>query len=144
MRKSIVAVLVLMAAATGVRGDAPLTTADLVRFLKAGISEKTILTELDNRGFSEPLDFTRETTLREAGASETLVVAVRRTAPPEVVAAPAAPAPPRSARYEPPTVIAAPSGTPGQKPTFATATRTVRVPVSVLDKTGHPLMGLHG
>jgi VWFA-related protein len=145
MRKSIVAVLLLMAAATGVRGDAPLTTADLVRFLKAGISEKTILTELDNRGFSEPLDFTRETALRDAGASETLVVAVRRTAPPEVVTAPAAPAAPKPSRPADLTapLVAVPAGK-GQTPTFAAATRTVRVPVSVLDRAGHPMMGLHG
>ncbi len=136
--------LALLAAAAGVRGEAPLTTADLVRFLKAGISEKTILTELDNRGFSEPLDFGRETSLREAGASETLVVAVRRTAPPEVVAAPIAPAPPRTARYEPPVPIVAAPGGAGGKPTFAAATRTVRVPVSVLDRRGQPLMGLQG
>ncbi len=144
MRKSIVAVLVLLAAAVGVRGEAPLTTADIVRFLKAGISEKTILTELDNRGFSEPLDFTRETTLREAGASETLVVAVRRTAPPEVVAAPAVPPAPRPSRPGDLTtpLVTVPGGK-GQTPTFSAATRTVRVPVSVLDRAGHPLMGLH-
>jgi VWFA-related protein len=144
MRKCIVAVLVLMAAAVGVRGDAPLTTADLVRFLKAGISEKTILTELNNRGFSETLDFTRETALRDAGASETLVVAVRRTAPPEVVAAPAAPPAPKASR---PTELTAPlvavPAANGKTPTFSADTRTVRVPVSVLDRAGHPMMGLH-
>jgi VWFA-related protein len=144
LSRAFVALALLTAAPTGARGEAPLTTADLVRFLKAGISEKTILTELDNRGFSEPLDFGRETTLREAGASETLVVAVRRTAPPEVVAAPAIPSASRSARPETAVPIVAPPGSAGEKPTFAAATRTVRVPVSVLDKTGHPLMGLHG
>jgi VWFA-related protein len=144
LSRTIVALALLAAAATGVRGEAPLTTADLVRFLKAGISEKTILTELDNRGFSEPLDFGRETTLREAGASETLVVAVRRTAPPEVVAVPVVPAPPRTARYEAPTPIAVAPGSRSETPTFAAATRTVRVPVSVVDRTGRPLMGLHG
>jgi VWFA-related protein len=141
---ALVALALLTAAVTGARGEAPLTTADLVRFLKAGISEKTILTELDNRGFSEPLDFGRETRLREAGASETLVVAVRRTAPPEVVATPVVPGPPRSARSEAAVPIVVAPGSTGEKPTFATATRTVRVPVSVLDKAGQPLMGLHG
>jgi VWFA-related protein len=144
LSRAIVVLVLLGAAAPGARGEAPLTTADLVRFLKAGISEKTILTELDNRGFSEPLSFERETSLREAGATETLVVAVRRTSPPEVVAAPVVPAPPRTARYEPGAPILAAPGAKGEKPTFSAAARTVRVPVSVLDKSGRPLMGLHG
>ncbi len=138
------AVLLLMALAASVRGEAPLTTADVVRFLRAGISEHTILTELGDRGFAEPLDQAREAALRDAGASETLVVAVRRTAPPEVVVAPAFPArssPPRTAAEG--LWLSSPGGN-GQKPTFAASTRTVRVPVSVLDKTGQPIMGLHG
>ena len=144
LSRACVALVLLTAVVTGARGDAPLTTADLVRFLKAGISEKTILTELDSRGFSEPLDFGRETTLREAGASETLLVAVRRTAPPEVVAAPVVPPPPRSARPETAVPLVVSPASAGEKPTFAAATRTVRVPVSVLDRTGQPMMGLHG
>src|SRR5712691_4268188 len=75
----IAAVPLCVAMASLARGDAPLTTADLVRFLKASISERTILLELQSRGFGEPLDLARETTLREAGATETLIVAVRRT-----------------------------------------------------------------
>src|SRR6266852_2328319 len=74
-------VLLLVSLATGARGDDPLTTTDLVKFLRAGISERTILAELHDRGFSEPLDLAREDALRDAGASETLVVAVRRVAP---------------------------------------------------------------
>jgi VWFA-related protein len=58
------------------------------------------------------------------------------------VAAPIVPAPPKTARYEPPAPIV--PGPAGEKPTFAMATRTVRIPVSVLDKRGQPLMGLHG
>ena len=55
--------------AIGVRGDDPLATADLVRFLRAGISERIILAELRDRGFGEPLDSARETQLRDAGAT---------------------------------------------------------------------------
>jgi hypothetical protein len=73
----------------GGRADAPLTAADVVRFLQAGISEPTILLELQNRDFGEPLDPPREAALREAGASETLIVAIRRVAP-----VPPAPSPP--------------------------------------------------
>jgi VWFA-related protein len=117
------------------RGDAPLTTADLVRFLKASISERTILLELQGRGFGEPLDLARETTLREAGATETLIVAVRRVAPVEKPGRPAAPLGPRSPSTSAPAL---------QGPIFASGTRTVRVPVSVLDKAGEPVLGLTG
>jgi VWFA-related protein len=133
--------LLLLAMAEGARGEAPLATADIVRFLRAGISERTILAELRERGFAELLDWAREATLREAGASETLVVAVRRAAPMEKAASPApAPSPPTpSGEGPPPGPIA---GRIGPQPSFAAVTRTVRVPVSVLDKNGEPLMGL--
>jgi VWFA-related protein len=133
----VVVLLLLLAMAGAARGDAPLTTADLVRFLRAGISERTILSELGDRGFAEPLDQVREATLREAGASASLVEAVRRTGPPEVVAAP--PPPARSSATPPPARKSDVHG-----PTFSAATQTVRVPVSVLDKSGRPLTGLRG
>src|SRR5438874_1777510 len=79
---AVLALVVLsLAGSAVVRGDGPLMTADLVRFLKAGISESTILTELETRGFGETLESAREATLRSAGATETLIVAVRRLAP---------------------------------------------------------------
>lgn len=140
----VVVLMVLGALAGAARGDAPLTTADVVRFLRAGIGERTILAELSDRGFAEPLDQAREAALREAGATETLVVAVRRTGPPEVLTAPPAPArssPPRPAADGPPFPRTDASAS---RPTFAAGTRTVRVPVSVIDKSGQPLMGLHG
>jgi VWFA-related protein len=124
-----VAVLLLFALAPGTWGQAPLNTADLVRFLQAGLSERSILAELRDRGFAEPLDPAREADLREAGASETLIVAVRRAAPAEKADPP------------PPAERVLTRGR-GQEPTFATATRTVRVPVSVLDKGGQPVLGL--
>ncbi|HVQ30530.1 MAG TPA: VWA domain-containing protein [Vicinamibacteria bacterium] len=131
----LVAVLLLAVLGVPARAEAPLDTASLVRFLRAGIGERTILAELKDRGFGEALDATREAALREAGASETLVVAVRAAAP--------EPAP------VPPTARAAPLSVPPvaatlHEPTFAAATRTVRVPVSVLDKDGRPVMGLKG
>jgi VWFA-related protein len=137
--------LMLLAAflATSVRGDAPLTTADVVVFLRAGISERTILTELADRGFREPLDAGHEEALRNAGASETLVVAVRRAAPapaPPPAAATPAPRDPRSATRSSSPVV---PQTAGRGPTFTADTRTVRVPVSVLDKQGAPVIGLH-
>ena len=116
------------------RGDAPLTTADLVRFLHASISESTILVELQSRGFGESLDRARETTLREAGATETLIVAVRRVAPAETPAR-LAPTSPKGGSTSAPAI---------QVPIFASSTRTVRVPVSVLDKAGEPVLGLSG
>src|SRR5712691_4607742 len=90
---------VLLVALTGLAfGDAPLTTADLLRFLKVGISERTIVAELQTRGFAEPLDQTRENALREAGATETLIVAVRRVAKSDGSAPPSTPpAPPAAA-----------------------------------------------
>ena len=134
------AVVVLGAAlAAAAPGDDPLVAADVVRFLRAGISEHTILAELRERGFGEPLDAAAEATLREAGASETLIVAVRRTAPPPLAAPVAVPAtPPRGAAPPPPA-----AGT-GRAPTFAATARSVRVPVSVLDKSGQPVLGLRG
>jgi Mg-chelatase subunit ChlD len=113
--------------------DQALTTADVVGFLKAHISEHTILLEVQSRGFGETLDQARETMLREAGATETLIVAVRRVAPAEKVASPP-PAPRASAA----------SGTTMAGPIFASRTRTVRVPVSVVDKAGEPVLGLTG
>ena len=128
-----IAVLLLAALAGGATGDATLTTADLVRFLRAGISEHTILAELRERGFGEALDEAREVELRAAGASETLVVAVRRAAPAsKPTASPAAPPGPARPRSE----------ASAHEPTFAAGTRTVRVPVSVLDKAGEPVLGL--
>jgi len=138
-----VAAVALLALGLGAaaRGDAPLGTQDLIRFLGAGISEKTILTELETRGFAETLDIEREGALRRAGASETLVVAVRRLAP-------AAVAPPA---HSSPSGAPAASGVAGAPPppraagtglTFKAGTRSVRVPVSVLDKKGQPVLGL--
>jgi VWFA-related protein len=121
-----------MAARAG--GDQALTTADIVRFLKANISEHTILLEVQSRGFGEPLDQARETMLREAGATETLIVAVRRVAPAEKAAGPPPSAPRASST----------SGTAIAGPIFASSTRTVRVPVSVVDKAGEPVLGLSG
>ena len=77
----LVAFLLLAILAGPARAEAPLDTADVVRFLRAGISERTILTEIKGRGFGEALDATREASLREAGATETLVVAVGLAAP---------------------------------------------------------------
>jgi VWFA-related protein len=129
-----VAALFLAAVAGDARADAPLTAADVVRFLRAGISEQTIVIELSGRGFAEPLDPPREAALRGAGASETLIVAIRRAAP-----APAPAVPPRPAAYAPPVLVTPEDG---HEPTFSASTRTVRVPVSVLDPSGEPVMGL--
>jgi len=131
---------VLAALAAGAGGDDPLAAADVARFLKAGISEHTILTELRERGFAEPVDEAVETTLREAGASETLIVAVRRAAPqrPATAAAPVVVTPQGRA---PAAVVPA---TGGHVPTFGASAKSVRVPVSVLDKQGQPILGLQG
>jgi len=132
------AAVLLIALAASARASSPLVTDDVVRFLRAGISEPTILVELQSRGFGEPLDATREASLRTAGASETLIVAIRRAAPaaPKAQAA-TAPAP---AKVYAPGVVVTPLD--GHEPTFAVATRTVRVPVSVLDRAGEPVLGL--
>ena len=127
-------VLLWVAMAASVRADQALTTLDVVRFLKASISERTILLELQSRGFGEPLDAARENQLRQAGATETLIVAIRRVAPAEKEAGPAPPAPRTSG----------PSGTTVAGPIFAAGTRTVRVPVAVLDRAGEPVLGLSG
>jgi len=134
----ILAVVFIVAALPGI-ADAPLTTADVVKFLKAGISERTILTELGSRGFGEPLEAAREATLREAGATETLVVAIRRTAPAaKDQVAPRGPTPPMAEGV----VVLSPQTVAPKPLTFAADTRTVRVPVSVADKAGKPVLGL--
>ena len=140
VRAGTVVVLVLAALAAGARGDDPLDAADVVRFLAAGISERTILTELRERGFAEPMDEAVETTLREAGATETLIVAIRRAAPqrPSTAAAPVVVTPQSGAP------VAAPPAPVGRVPTFGASAKSVRVPVSVLDKQGNPILGLHG
>jgi VWFA-related protein len=135
-----VAALLLVALAGGARADSPLTAADVARFLKAGISEHTILVELESRGFAEPLDAAREATLREAGASETLIVALRRKAPAATSSKAARPPAPPPLTVDDQTVIVTPQS--GHEPTFTAAARTVRVPVSVLDRSGEPVLGL--
>ncbi len=138
------AVVVLLAvvaiAAAGRAADDPLTTADVVRFLRAGLSERTILTELRDRGFGEMLDATHEAALRQAGATETLVVAIRRVAPAAPLVAPVVTVTPRPRENTPPpAAVEGPRGL-----TFGAATKSVRVPVSVLDKRGEPVLGLTG
>jgi VWFA-related protein len=124
--------------------DAALTAADVVRFLDAGISERTILAELRERGYAEAIDAPVETRLRAAGASETLVVALRRAASPAaaVPAAPAVPAAAEAPRRPAEWAEPASAGHPGL--TFSATARSVRVPVSVLDKRGEPVLGLTG
>ena len=138
----VVLLLAVVAVAAGVTAaEDPLSTADLVRFLRAGLSERTILTELKDRGFGEPLEATREAALRAAGATETLIVAVRRAAPgappPSAPAATATPRPRAEGAAPPP--VEGPHGL-----TFSAAAKSVRVPVSVLDKRGEPVLGLSG
>jgi len=132
----ILAALLLLAMSAFALTDPPLTTADMVRFLRAGISEHTMITELQDRGFWAPLDSTSETFLRAEGASDALVAAVRRAAPQP----PTPPAPPQAPSAKP---IERPPAVPGE-PSFSTSARTVRVPVSVLDKAGEPVLGLKG
>ena len=137
--RGIAFLLLILGAGSARAAAAPaLTAADVVRFLRAGISEPTIQLELTSRGFAEPLDAAREASLREAGASDTLIVAIRRVARP--LPQPAAPRPPA------PTYATGVIVTPhdGPETTFAVATRTVRVPVSVLDSAGEPVLGLNG
>src|SRR5258708_6281104 len=126
----ILALLLLLAMAGGARAEAPLVTADIVRFLRAGISERTILAELRERGFAELLDWPRETAIREAGASETLVVALRRAAPPDNGSTAPPSTTPTPSRESPPPGPTAGRGPP--QPTFPAAPRTLRAPASRL------------
>lgn len=116
--------------------DAPLRIADLVRFLQAGVSERAILSEVRERGVGEPFDAEKEQALRSAGATDAVVDAVRSAAPQPP---PPPPVVPRAADPGPPVV--AQQGGPGP-PSFGVSTRTVRVPVSVLDKKGKPVTTL--
>ncbi len=122
----------LLLLAISSRAEGPLNTADVVRFLGVGISEKAILVELSTRGFADTIDAPHEGALRAAGATETLVAALREVASgkkpasrPEAAAGPVVPAPPPEA-------------------TFLAVARTVRVPVCVLDPKGEPVLGLRG
>jgi len=140
-KSAVVLLLVVVAvAAAGGAADDPLTTADVVRFLRAGLSERTILIELRDRGFGEMLDATHEAALRAAGATETLVVGIRRVAPAAPPVEPVVTVTPRPRDdASPPPVAQGPSGL-----TFGASTKSVRVPVSVLDKRGEPVLGLTG
>jgi VWFA-related protein len=140
-----IAAVLLAASVSRVSGtDAPLSSVDVARFLRVGISERTILIELGSRGFAESLDAAAEEALRQAGASDALIEALRRAGgtpniPSDslgvVVEAPAATLPPAAA--------AAPLHlVPARGATFAADTRTVRVPVSVTDDAGQPVLGL--
>ena len=140
--KLVVVLLLAVAAVTaGAKAaEDPLTTADVVRFLGAGLSERTILTELKDRGFGEALDSSHEAALRQAGATETLIVALRRAAPGASPPAPVANATPRPrAEGAAPPPVEGPHGL-----TVSAAAKSVRVPISVLDKRGEPVLGLSG
>jgi VWFA-related protein len=142
LAEKVVGVLLAAAVAASAAVGTALTAADVVRFLEAGLSERTILTELCDRGYGEPIDAAQEARLRAAGASETLVVALRRAMPAGAAAVtvpPAADAP--RARTDEAGVP--PAGGPTGL-TFSATARSVRVPVSVLDKRGEPVLGLTG
>ncbi len=144
-RPRILAVVALFALAItpATRAEAPLTTADIVRFLAAGISERIVLAELENRGFGAPLDMAQESALRAAGATETLVVAVRLAASAATAVVPSTnPAPSSRAPAAPGAGPRSDTRSGGGGPVFSATTRTVRVPVSVVDKKGEPVVGL--
>src|SRR5262249_58741848 len=76
-------------------------------------------------------------------ARETVVVAVRRAAP-TGAGSPVAP-PPVAASPSPRAASAPPGKAEGPRGlSFGATTRSVRVPVSVLDKRGEPILGLSG
>ena len=129
------ALALLLLLAVAARGEGPLTTADVVRFLGVGVSENTILYEVRNRGFGDTLDAPREASLRQAGGSDALIAALRRASSGDLP-----PAPPPEAKPSP-----LPSqGAGGREPSFPAVARTVRVPVSVQDAKGEPMLGLRG
>jgi Ca-activated chloride channel family protein len=125
----------ILLVAVAARGEGPLTSADVVRFLGVGISESSILNEVKTRGFGETLDASREATLRQAGATETLIGALKRAAAGDLT-----PAPRPAANSSP--VAGVSSG--GHEASFPAVARTVRVPVCVLDPKGEPILGLRG
>jgi len=124
------ALALLLLVAVTARGDGPLTTADVVRFLGVGVSENTVLYELRSRGFGEKLDATREASLRQAGATEALIIALRKagTGEPPPASLPAADRPASSSA--------------DREASFPAIARSVRVPVCVLDPKGEPVLGL--
>ena len=135
------AVLVLAALASGVGGDDPLGVARPRPLPSAGISERTILTELQAAGSRSRSTPSSRPPLREAGASETLVVALRRAAPAR------RPGPPRPPRWStaPRSARRAARRRRGRPRSHLHRRRPlVRVPVSVLDKKGQPVLGLRG
>jgi VWFA-related protein len=127
--------LLALTVALPARPDEPLRIADVVRFLRAGISERTILLEIRERGVGEPVDDRGEAALKDAGASAAVVKAMR-AAVPEIQVEPEPM--PRAAVPPPPPVPRAASG-----PVFGVSTRTVRLPVAVTDRKGHPLTDLN-
>ena len=116
--------------------DEPLRVADIVRYLEAGISERIVLAEVRDRGMAEPVDAVKEEALRRAGASDTVLEAVRRAAPP--------PPPAAEPIREPSTAFPSPPASSSGRnlPRFGVSTRSVRVPVSVVDKGGNPITNL--
>jgi VWFA-related protein len=129
------ALLLALVSVLSARTDEPLRIADLLRFLHAGISERIIVLEIRERGMAEAVDEAGEAALREAGATAAVLDATRAAAPAVQVEAPAPPAAP--VRAAPAPVSRAARG-----PVFGVSTRTVRLPVAVTDKKGHPLTDL--
>jgi VWFA-related protein len=125
--------LLLLVTASAI-GDGPLTTADVLRFLGVGLGESSVLNEVRTRGFGETLDAGREASLRRAGATETLIAALKRAAAGDLP-----PVPPPAI---PPPIGSTSAG--DREPSFPAVARTVRVPVCVLDAKGEPVLGLRG
>jgi VWFA-related protein len=130
------ALALILLVAVAARGEGPLTSTDVVRFLGVGISESSVLNEVRNRGFGETIDAAREASLRQAGASDALIAALKRAAAGDL------PPAPRPAANPPPVASATTSG--AREASFPAVARTVRVPVCVLDLKGEPLLGLRG
>jgi VWFA-related protein len=130
------ALLLALVTVLSARPEEPLRVADLVRFLRAGISERIILVEIRERGMAEAVDEAGEAALREAGATTAVLNATRAAAPAVQVEAP----PPVIA---PPPRAPAPVSRAARGPVFGVSTRTVRLPVAVTDKKGHPLTDLN-
>jgi VWFA-related protein len=133
---------VALAVVLPARPDEPLRVADVVRFLRAGIGERTILLEIRERGLAEAVDEAGEAALRDAGATPAVLAAMRKAAPAVHVEAPAPAAAPPTA---PPAAVPSaplPAARAARGPVFGVSTRTVRLPVAVTDKKGHPLTDL--
>ena len=133
---SAVVPLVMWMTLSGLRWEAkPLEVEEVILLLESGLSEETVLAFVRSKEGTGWLTAEAEQRLRDSGATESFLAALRGL--PNLEPAPHRPRPPSPNSTE--LALAVP---PTNVYRFGVTTEAVRVPVSVTDKNGRPMTDL--